>query len=324
MTAEAPFLVIAGPTASGKSALALTLAERLNGTIINADSMQVYADLRILSARPDNRDLARVPHRLYGVLDGSETGSVARWLEMAREAVAETRAAGRLPVLCGGTGLYIRAALEGLSALPPIPDPIRESTRRLARDLGPAALHARLQDRDPAMAALLRPGDTQRIVRAWEMLEATGRSLREWWADPPAVPGLPGRGGVLVLDPPREDRRQACDARLEAMIQDGALDEVAALLKRGLDPSLPVMRAVGVPELARAATGECPLSEALDLAKAATRQYAKRQATWLRHQLRADVCLPLRWLPAPEAQHPESLPPDMANFIRLFLLTDGV
>ncbi|GEO82678.1 tRNA dimethylallyltransferase [Pararhodospirillum oryzae] len=309
--------MVTGPTASGKSALALALARRWNGIVINADSLQVYRDLRILSARPGAADEARVPHRLYGVLDGAEACSVARWLEMAGEAMAETRAQGRLPVLCGGTGLYLKTARDGLAAVPPVPEAVRAEARARLEHDGPASLHADLARRDPGMAERLRPTDGQRIARAWEVIVATGRSLALWWQEPALCPPLPGRPLTVLVDPPRAVCRAACDARLETMVRTGALDEVARLLARDLDPALPVMRAVGLPELALHVEGSLSLPEALARAQAATRQYAKRQATWARHQLAPDRVISKRL----DAQDSESEAAAMDNFIRQFLLT---
>lgn len=317
--AAAPFLVVAGPTASGKSTLALHLATSLGGEVINADSLQVYRDLAILSARPTPAEMARAPHALYGVLDGAEVCSVGRWLGLAREAVGRARAAGRLPILVGGTGLYLKAALEGLARLPAVPPAARAEARRLLAEEGAAALHDRLARLDPEMAQRLRPSDSQRLARAYEVITGTGRSLAAWWADGEALPPLSGRGGLILVDPPRLVRRQACDDRLAAMVAMGGLDELAALLARRLDPALPVMRAVGLPELAAHLTEGLPLAEALARAQAATRRYAKRQGTWARHQMRPDLILDQRV----DAQYLKSPTPELANFLRVFVLTPG-
>ncbi|MBK1663372.1 tRNA (adenosine(37)-N6)-dimethylallyltransferase MiaA [Rhodospirillum rubrum] len=314
---SAPLIVIAGPTASGKSALALRVARRFNGVVINADSMQVYRDLRILSARPSVEDEAAAPHALYGVLDGAEVCSVGRWLALADGAVAAARAAGRLPILCGGTGLYLKAALEGLASVPEVAPEVRAEARELLATLGPAALHAKLAELDRAMAERLRPSDAQRIARAYEVVRGTGRSLMDWWSDPVATPALPGRSLLLVVDPPRAAQRAACDGRLAAMVAAGALDELALLLARRLDPALPVMRAVGVPELAQALRGEVALAEAVERAQGATRRYAKRQGTWIRTQLRPDRVLSESLV----TQLSESQLTDIDNFLYAFLLT---
>ncbi|MBB4284570.1 tRNA (adenosine(37)-N6)-dimethylallyltransferase MiaA [Roseospira goensis] len=312
-----PLILLAGPTASGKSALALALAEAFDGTVINADSLQVYRDLRILSARPTPDDEARVPHRLYGGLDGAEVCSAACWAEMAAEAVRETWAAGRVPVLVGGTGLYMAALTEGLAPVPDIPPEIRAAARaRLAAE-GNAAVHAALAARDPVMAARLDPGNTQRLARAWEVLEATGRSLAWWQAQPRRAPPLAARTLTLVLDPDREALRAAIDARVHAMIAAGALDEVRALLARGLPPDRPVMKAVGGPDLAAHLRGEIDLDTAVARMQAASRQYAKRQRTWLRGQTTADAVLS-----SPDGvKFSERLTAQTFAIVRRFLLT---
>lgn len=284
MTRPAPIL-IAGPTASGKSALALALAERLGGTVINADAMQVYRELRVLTARPSEADARRAPHVLYGHVPGAEPYSAARYAAEARAAIAAAEEAGRIPIVVGGTGLYFKALTEGLSPIPPVPDAIRARWRRRASTEGPAALHALLKERDPEMAERLKPTDPQRLVRALEVLEATGRSLARWQEQPgePAVRVAAGR--TIVVSPEREVLRQRCDARFDVMMAEGAVDEVRALLALGLSPELPVMRALGVNPLAELIAGRLTAAEAADAAKAETRQYAKRQLTWLRRNM---------------------------------------
>ncbi len=274
-------VIIAGPTASGKSALALEIAENLNGTVINADSMQVYRDLAILTARPDAAALARAPHRLYGVLDGAELSTVASWAECARAEIA----AAELPILCGGTGLYLRALLHGIAPVPPIPEDIRAQARALHAELGGEAFRARLALLDPEGAARLKSGDSQRLVRAYEVAAATGRPLGEWQRE--AAAEAPYDALAFTLLPPRDDLYAAIDGRFQHMVADGALEEVRALLERRLDPALPVMKALGVPELARHLEGDLTLEAAIAAAQQASRRYAKRQYTWFRHQLPA-------------------------------------
>ncbi|WP_299436903.1 tRNA (adenosine(37)-N6)-dimethylallyltransferase MiaA [uncultured Rhodospira sp.] len=312
-----PLVLLAGPTASGKSSLALALAEALGGTVINADSLQVYRDLRIVTARPTPAEEARVPHRLYGVLDGDDVCSAARWAGMAADAAREAWTAGRVPILVGGTGLYMKALTEGLAAIPDIPPDIRAAARARLEELGNAAFHADLAARDPDMAARLDPGNSQRLARAWEVLEATGRSLAWWQDQPPAPPPLSARTLTIVLDPEREALRAAIDARFAAMVEAGALDEVRALLARALPADRPVMKAVGVPDLAAHLRGDIDLATATARAQAATRQYAKRQRTWLRHQMRADLTL----TPTLAAQYSETLAAQTIAFVRRFLLT---
>jgi tRNA dimethylallyltransferase len=278
-------ILIAGPTASGKSALALTLAERLGGTIINADSMQVYRDLRVITARPSPDDEARVPHRLYGQIDAAENYSVGRWCADASAALTETWNAGRVPILVGGTGLYFKALTQGLSAVPPTPPETRAAVRARLDAQGVAALHAELARRDPAMAARLRPADKMRIGRALEVLEATGRSLADWHRD--GMPALldPGRAVSVFLTPDRAELYRRIDARFDAMLAAGALEEVRALDARRLDPLLPAMKAHGVPWLRRHLAGDLDLGEAAEGAKMDTKRYTKRQATWFRNQM---------------------------------------
>jgi tRNA dimethylallyltransferase len=273
-----PLVVIAGATASGKSAAALDLAERRGGVIINADASQVYADLRILSARPSRDEEARAPHRLYGVIDGSLACSAATWAAMARAAIAEVHAAGQLPILVGGTGLYIRTLLDGIAPVPEIPDAVRAEVRGLDDP------HAALAVEDAAMAARLRPSDRQRSARALEVWRATGRSLGEWQRA-----NVGGIGEAVALQPyvveiERDALYARCDARFDLMLAGGALDEVAALARRGLARDLPVMKALGVPPLLRHLAERLPLAEAADIARRDTRHYAKRQLTWFRNQ----------------------------------------
>ena len=276
-------LLIAGPTASGKSAAAITLAQRFGGMVINADSMQVYADLRVLSARPDDAELMQAPHALYGHVDGEQNYSTGLWLADVAAAIALARARGLLPIITGGTGLYFKALTQGLSHIPPVPDEVRAATRLSAQGLSPQALHARLHACDPLMAAKLRPSDPQRIMRALEVYAATGQSLAHFQGARTA-PLLPEAFG-LFLAPERPALLADIDARLDAMLARGALDEVRALAARGLDLALPVMRAHGVPHLAAHLRGDISLAEAGQRAKADTRAYAKRQLTFARHQL---------------------------------------
>ncbi len=279
---EAPFaLIVAGPTCSGKSALACGLAERLGGAVINADAMQCYRELSIVTARPTPGEAARVPHLLYGVRPAAQAGHVAWWRGEALAAMAEVRRGGRLPILCGGTGLYFWSLVHGIADIPEVPEAARAEARRLLADLGPRGLHAALAKVDRATAARLRPSDSQRVARAWEVWRATGRGLAAWQAEP-AIPA-PWRFAELLLEPPRAALREAIARRFAAMLAQGALDEVRALLALDLDPALPAMRAVGVAELAAHLAGEIPLAEAERRAVLASGQYGKRQTTWFRH-----------------------------------------
>jgi tRNA dimethylallyltransferase len=278
-------ILIAGPTASGKSALALALAEKLGGEVINADSMQVYRDLRIITARPTPEEERRAPHRLYGHVDAAENYSTGRWCGDAGAAIEAARAAGRPAIVIGGTGLYFNALTRGLAAVPPIPEEIRTAVRRRLVSEGAPALHAELAARDPQGAARLRPGDSSRVSRALEVVLATGRSLYDWHGDnKPAIADL-ARAAKVFLAPEREELLKRIDARFDAMMTAGALDEVRALAARGLDPRLPAMKAHGVPWLIRYLKNEIPLAEAIEGGKRDTRQYTKRQATWFRNQL---------------------------------------
>ena len=282
---EPPLILIAGPTASGKSALALTLAEKLGGIIVNADSMQVYRDLRIITSRPTPEDEQRAPHRLYGHIDAAENYSVGRWRAEAAATLEATDRYGRAAIIVGGTGLYFKALTRGLTAVPPIPAEIREQVRaRLARE-GVGALHRELKERDPAAAARLMPGDRARIARALEVVLATGRSLLEWHGEGKPASLDAARAAKIFLMPGREELLSRIDARFDGMIAAGALDEVRALAGRNLDPQLPAMKAHGVPWLIRHLRGETSLAEAVEASQRETRQYTKRQATWFRNQL---------------------------------------
>ncbi len=281
---EPEAILIAGPTASGKSALALALAREIGGTIVNADSMQVYRDLRVITARPTPEEELAVPHRLYGHVDAAENYSVGRWLADVGPAVAEARATERVPILVGGTGLYFKALTQGLSNVPPVPAEIRNAVRARLDAEGPEALHAELSRRDPASAAL-KPGDRTRIARALEVLEATGQPLSQWH-DKGLPPLLDASKAVKVfLAPERPELRRRIDLRFDAMLTAGALDEVGELAARKLDPLLPAMKAHGVPWLIRHINREISLGDAAQGAKNDTRRYTKRQFTWVRHQL---------------------------------------
>jgi tRNA dimethylallyltransferase len=278
-------VLIAGPTASGKSALALELARTHDAVIINTESMQVYRDLRVITARPTPAEEAAVPHRLYGHVDAAVNFSAGAWVADASNVLAEACAQKRLPIFVGGSGLYFKALTRGLSAVPPISAEVRDGVRaRLERD-GVETLHAELARVDPASAERLKPRDRTRIARALEVVEATGRSLTDWHRDglPPLLP--PGQFSALFLAPQRDDLYARIDARFDTMLKAGALQEVAALAARRLDPLLPAMKAHGVPALIRHLQGEISLEEAAVIGRADTRHYAKRQFTWFRHQL---------------------------------------
>jgi tRNA dimethylallyltransferase len=278
-------LLIAGPTASGKSAVALALAQKLGGTIVNADSMQVYRDLRVLTARPSAGEESQAPHELFGCIDGAVNFSSGRWLVEAKAVASRIFAQGAPAIFVGGTGLYFRALTEGFSEIPAVPDEVRAQVRAEAEPLASAQLHGELAARDSATAARLRPSDRQRILRALEVLAATGRPLASFQGARGAPLLKPGQWAGLFLAPEREALNAAIDRRFAAMLRAGALEEVAALAARGLDPALPVMRAHGVPPLIAHLNGDLSLDEAASRSALDTRRYAKRQFTWARHQM---------------------------------------
>ena len=275
-----PLALIAGPTASGKSSLALALAERTGGTIVNADSAQVYRDLRVVTARPSLEDEARAPHRLYGHRDGADPCSAAEWAAEARRAIAEVHEAGGLPILAGGTGLYLRTLIDGIAPVPEIDPAIRAEVRAL--DV--AWAHERLAIEDPEAAARLRPTDSTRVARALEVVRSTGRPLAAWQKE--RAGGIGGRVALraLVLLPPRPWLQERCDVRFEKILSDEGIEEVRSLLERGLNSMLPVMRAIGVPEIQAMIESRISRAEALEAGRTATRQYAKRQYTWFSRQ----------------------------------------
>ena len=262
--------MIGGPTASGKSVFAADAAERFGGVVVNADSMQLYRDLPILTSWPDDALRARASHRLYGVLDGAERCSAGRWRSMAMAEIERIHGDGALPILVGGTGFYLRALLNGLAPVPAVPEVVRENVRTLYEREGNAGLHARLTERDPEAVGRLEPGDSQRVMRAYEVIEATGRSLLAWQAE-------------------------RHNSRFERMMATGALDEAARLKARGLDPGLPVMKAVGVHALLDHLSGVTTLERAVELGRQATRRYVKRQTTWFRTQMTGDARMPGRY-----------------------------
>lgn len=278
-------ILIAGPTASGKSATALELARRFNGTVINADSMQVYRELAVLTARPGPAEAAGIPHQLYGTVPATEAYSVGRWLADAKAAMARSQDEGTVPILVGGTGLYFKALTEGLAPVPDIPPEVRAYWREEGEKGGQEALLAALAERDPLMASRLSPSDRQRIVRALEVIDATGVSLAEWQGGS-AQPVVAAVAALkLVVAPEREPLYAAIDARFDRMLAQGALEEVRSLLELNLDPGLPAMRAHGVRELAAYLQGRTSLEEAAAKAKTESRRYAKRQMTWARRYM---------------------------------------
>ena len=281
-------LIIAGPTASGKSALATDIAEQAGGVIINADSMQLYRDLPILTAQPAAADRRAVPHRLYGVLDGAERCSVAQWLELVRAEVAAARQQGLLPILTGGTGFYLAAAEKGISPIPDVSQAVHQQAEADLARHGGVVIRSWLAEQDPQTADRLPDGDSQRLVRALGVLRQTGQPLSHWQAQP-AAGMLEGDFVRLVQMPPRAEIYQTINQRFEAMLAAGALAEVEQLVARQLDPSLPVMKALGVSQLAASLAGKLPLEEAVILAQRDTRHYAKRQMTWIRNNFQTNI-----------------------------------
>lgn len=310
-----PALIVAGPTASGKSAMALDLAEEFNGWVINCDSMQVYKGLSIVSARPTAEEEKRVPHRLYGFLDPDIACSAGLWVDQAKIEMERCWAAGALPIITGGTGLYIKALCEGLSDLPEIPSAIRDSVREAAKKLGAPALHARLMAIDPVLAARYSENDGQRIARALEVFETTGKPLSVWQEENQPRPAVAANYLTLAIVPPRDILYARCNQRFDWMVENGALAEIEAFAALGLDPTLPSMKALGVPELLSVIRGECDLESAGLAAKQATRRFAKRQCTWFRNQFQSATVFP--------EQYSESLRVKIFTFVRQFLLTEA-
>ncbi|MEQ9345696.1 MAG: tRNA (adenosine(37)-N6)-dimethylallyltransferase MiaA [Thalassospira sp.] len=309
----APVLIVAGPTASGKSALALDMADAFDGVVINADSMQVYKELRVLSARPDDAETARAPHRLYGVLSGREACSAGKWRDMAMAEIAECHAKGKLPIITGGTGMYLNALTNGIAPIPDVPARIRDLVSAELAELGHAAFFAKLSQDDPETAATLDSTNTQRLIRAAEVFAHTGRGLASWHSEPVITPPENMKFKKLCYMPPRDILYDRCNRRFDLMIEHGAIDEVAGLIALDLPPSAPVMKAVGVRELAAHLAGEMDLETAKEKSQRETRRYAKRQLTWFRHQMTDKEII--------DAQYSESLAAKMRHDINQFLLT---
>ncbi len=301
-------ILIAGPTASGKSGLALRLAEHLGGVVVNADSMQVYRELRILTARPGPDEEARAPHALYGFVPGSESYSAGRYAADVACVLDEARRDGRRAIIVGGTGLYFKALTEGLSPIPPVPEDVRARWRTAAAEKGAAHLHAELAARDAEMAGRLARGDTQRVVRALEVIDGTGMSLAEWQRLP-RQPVVDFNATIpLVVDVDRDVLAERIEARFEQMLDEGGLKEAQQLKAAGLSPTLPVMLALGVGPLLRHLGGELSLAEAVVAGKAESRQYAKRQRTWMRSNM-------IAWKPVTTQQMQQSAA-DFVSFVQ--------
>lgn len=295
-------ILITGPTASGKSALAVRLAAEHSGVVVNADSMQVYDTLDVLSARPQPEEMGGIEHRLYGHVPAGAAYSTGDWLREATAVVAELRAREKLPVFVGGTGLYFRALTGGLSDMPVIPEDVRERIRARLAEEGAEVLHEELAARDLQTAARLKPGDGQRIVRALEVLEATGKPISAFQTATGPMVIDPERAEKIVVLPDRAVLASRIDRRFGAMLRSGAIDEVKALLALRLSPAMPVMKAIGVPQIAAMLAGEMDEAEVIERGAAATRQYAKRQMTWFRNQLDAS------WLRIDPGLNPGQMP----------------
>ena len=282
---QKPILIVAGPTASGKSSLALAAADKYNGVIINCDAMQVYRELRLITARPSSEDEAKVSHKLYGVIPAAEACSAGIWRELAVAEIETCWRADRLPIVTGGTGLYIKALMEGLTDIPEIPREIRGEVTERRDQIGPEAFRQELAKFDPVSAERLNPTDSQRMIRAYEVYLGTERSLTDWHQVAPTTPPLEANYQSIIFEPPRDELYAKCEARFDWMIDTGVLDEVHALMELNLEPSLPVMKALGVPELIAHLRDDITLEDAVIAVKQATRHYAKRQMTWFRGQI---------------------------------------
>ncbi len=284
-----PVLIIAGPTASGKSSLAIAAAQALNGVVLNCDSMQIYKDIPIIAATPNAWEKAQVEHRLFEFYDVTKRGNVVEWLELCVAEIQKLWTEGRLPVVVGGTGMYIDALINGITPIPEVNPEVRQNLRMRLQNEGLIRLYAELKEKDAEIAKKLSPNDKTRIVRALEIIETTGKKVSEWYKTP-LIKKLPEADFTVVkIVPSIEVIEQRCRERLDKMVELGALDEIAELVRRGIDETLPAMKALGVPELSRVVKGEMLLDKALELAKLHTRQYAKRQRTWLRNKLQADI-----------------------------------
>tara|TARA_Y100001960_G_C14717295_1_gene850350 strand:- start:324 stop:1325 length:1002 start_codon:yes stop_codon:yes gene_type:complete len=284
-------IVICGPTASGKSALALAVADFFNGEIINGDSMQIYRELKVLTARSRDEETKTVTHHLYGELSIKEKCSAGAWLNLAVDAITDVRARGKLPIVCGGTGLYLKILMEGIAEVPDVPESLTEDLHQLYEREGGVAFHKRLSIVDPESASKLTISDRQRLIRAYSVVEATGRKLGYWQTKQPAGSPVEGQFVKIVLTPPRDELYQRINHRLDAMVSDGAVEEVADVLEKNLNPQLPAMKALGVPEFSRYLRGQIGLNEAIENVKSATRHFAKRQFTWFRNHMTADLVI---------------------------------
>ena len=307
MTSASPYIMIAGPTASGKSQLAIDLARRFGGAVINADSMQLYADLTVLTARPQPQEMQDIPHHLFGICDAAHRASVAEWLGLAATAIANVRAAGQLPIIVGGTGMYLQAGLRGIAPVPDVPADLHQHCIDLYRELGGAKFRDALAGYDADIAARLVDGDSQRLVRAMGVAMATDHPL-SWWQQQPHKGALLGRVVTIAMMPPRPTLYDRINQRFDHMLTHGAVDEVARLMARQLDPGLPLMKALGVKPIADFLKGDITKDDAAFIAKRDSRRYAKRQMTWIRNNFNAQIIV--------EKKYSESLYEKIFSLIR--------
>jgi tRNA dimethylallyltransferase len=307
MTSASPYIMIAGPTASGKSQLAIDLARRLGGAVINADSMQLYADLTVLTARPQPQEMQDIPHHLFGICDAAHRASVAEWLGLAATAIANVRAAGQLPIIVGGTGMYLQASLRGIAPVPDVPADLHQHCIDLYRELGGAKFRDVLAGYDADIAARLVDSDSQRLVRAMGVAMATDHPL-SWWQQQPHKGALLGSVVTIAMMPPRPTLYDRINQRFDHMLMHGAVDEVARLMARQLDPGLPLMKALGVAPIAAFLQGDITKDDAAFIAKRDSRRYAKRQMTWIRNNFNAQITV--------EKKYSESLYEKIFSLIR--------
>ncbi|MGA0952124.1 MAG: tRNA (adenosine(37)-N6)-dimethylallyltransferase MiaA [Candidatus Puniceispirillaceae bacterium] len=307
MTSVSPYIMIAGPTASGKSQLAIDLARRFNGAVINADSMQLYADLEVVTARPQPQDMQDIPHHLFGICDAAHRASVAEWLGLAATAIANVRSAGQLPIIVGGTGMYLQAGLRGIAPVPDVPADLHQHCIDLCRQLGGAKFRDMLAGYDADIAARLVDGDSQRLIRAMGVAMATDRPL-SWWQQQPHKGAFLGSVITIAMMPPRPTLYDRINQRFDHMLAHGAVDEVARLMARQLDPGLPLMKALGVAPIAAFLAGNMTKDDAAFIAKRDSRRYAKRQMTWIRNNFNAQITV--------EKKYSESLYEKIFSLIR--------
>jgi tRNA dimethylallyltransferase len=307
MTSVSPYIMIAGPTASGKSQLAIDLARRFNGAVINADSMQLYADLEVVTARPQPQDMQDIPHHLFGICDAAHRASVAEWLGLAATAIANVRSAGQLPIIVGGTGMYLQAGLRGIAPVPDVPADLHQHCIDLYRQLGGAKFRDMLAGYDADIAARLVDGDSQRLIRAMGVAMATDRPL-SWWQQQPHKGAFLGSVITIAMMPPRPTLYDRINQRFDHMLAHGAVDEVARLMACQLDPGLPLMKALGVAPIAAFLVGNMTKDDAAFIAKRDSRRYAKRQMTWIRNNFNAQITV--------EKKYSESLYEKIFSLIR--------